>query len=236
MDCLASRTEESGEIIFNRCLYQSVHEEVLQCWLHGFGDASQRAHCAMVYLVYHQTSGVYSSLLAAKPRVAPVRKLTIPRLELTSVRILAKLSTTVKNALVSQREIEDITLWLDSKTALFWIENRGEWKQFVKNWVKEILALTTKQQWRYFPTYDNPSDIGSRSMKASELEKNNLWWFGPEWLTQQVSEWPKQEKRECTEEVEQESNVHFTAVKAEKETCIHKLIDISKFSNEARLY
>ena len=30
-----------GEIIFNRCLYQSVHDEVLQCWLHGFGDASQ---------------------------------------------------------------------------------------------------------------------------------------------------------------------------------------------------
>ena len=41
---------------------------------------------------------------------------------------VAKLSTIVKNALVSQREIEDDTLWLDSKTALFWIENRGEWK------------------------------------------------------------------------------------------------------------
>ena len=209
---------------------------MLQCWLHGFGDASQRAYCAMVYLVYHQTSGVYSSLLAAKPRVAPVKKLTILRLELTSARILAKPSTTVKNALVSQREIEDVTLWLDSKTALFWIEHRGEWKQFVKNRLKEILALTTKKQWRHCPTYDNPSDIGSRGMKASELEKNNLQWFGPEWLTQHVSEWPKQEKRECTKEVEKESHIHFTAVKTEEEADIHKLIDISKFSNETRLY
>ena len=142
-----------GEIIFNRCLYQSIHDEVPQSWLHGFGDASQRAYSAIVYLVYHQTSSVFSSLLAAKPRVAHVKKLTIPRLELTSARILAKLSTTVKNASVSQREIEDDTLWLDRKTALFWIENRGEWKQFVKNRVKEILALTIKQQWRYCPTY-----------------------------------------------------------------------------------
>ena len=102
--------------------------------------------------------------------------------------------------------------------------------------VKEILALTTKQQWRYCPTYDNPSDIGSRGMKASELEKSNLWWFGPEWLTQYVSEWPKQEKRECTEEVEKESHVHFTAVKTDEEAGIHKLIDILKFSNETRLY
>ena len=47
----------------------------------------------------------------------------------------------------------------------------------------------------------NQSDIGSRGMKASELEKNNLWWFGPEWLTQYVSEWPKQEKRKCTKKL-----------------------------------
>ena len=91
--------KKAREIVFSRCFYQSVDEDVLQCWIHGFGDASKNAYCAMVYLVYCQTSGTYSSLIAAKTRVAPVKRLTIPQLELMSPRILATLSTTVKNAL-----------------------------------------------------------------------------------------------------------------------------------------
>ena len=67
-----------NEIILKRCLYQNIHEETLECWLHGFRDASNKAFCANVYLVYQQTSGVYSSLIVAKPRVAPVKKKLYP--------------------------------------------------------------------------------------------------------------------------------------------------------------
>ena len=95
----------------------------------GFGDTSKKAFCANAYLVYQQTSGVYSRLIAAKPRVAPVKKRTIPRLELMSTRILTTLTNTVRSALESQREIKSTTLWLDSKTVLCWLLNRVEWKQ-----------------------------------------------------------------------------------------------------------
>ena len=141
-----------------------------------------------------------------------------------SSRILATLSTTVKNALEKQREIESVNLWLDSKTELFWIENRGEWKQFVKNGFD--VALTTINQWRYCPTSYNPVDIGTRGIKTCELTNNSFWRHC----------WLKQEKNGCTEEAEQEILVHVGAVKMKPNTGIHKVLDISRFSNEAKLY
>ena len=35
----------------------------------------------------------------------------------------------------------------DSITALIWIDNKVEWKQFVKHRVEEILKTTTSDRW-----------------------------------------------------------------------------------------
>ena len=51
--------------------------------LHGFSDASQRAYAAVIYLVYKYNSEVYKVfLISAKSKVAPVKTMAIPRLEL----------------------------------------------------------------------------------------------------------------------------------------------------------
>ena len=78
--------------------FDSPKEEVLDCYLHGFGDASNKAYCAEVYFVYSTQDGVYVRLLTSRSRVAPLKTLTIPRLELMSARILAQLMDTVKKA------------------------------------------------------------------------------------------------------------------------------------------
>ena len=44
--------------------------------------------------------------------------------------------------LQSQVQIDKTYLWLDSKTAIYWIKGSKEWKQFVQNRVNEILSLT----------------------------------------------------------------------------------------------
>ena len=230
-----------NDIILKRCLYQNIHEETLECWLHGFGDASKKAFCENVYLVYQQTSGVYSSLITAKPRVAPVKTRTIPRLELMSARILTTLTNTVRSALESLREIRSTTLWLDSKTVLYWLRNRGEWKQFVKHRVDEILAHTAKDQWKYCPTFDNPADIGTRGTNGSKLKDSSLWWCGPKWLTGNVNDWPEQEQIGCTEEVMAEGRpakvqMATVSIKQEAKFGVQMLIDITRFSKEIRLY
>jgi len=68
------------------------------------------------------------SILTANSRylqTAALKTLTIPRLELMSARILAQLMETVKKALESQLEISRVKYWLDSKTALCWIQTGG---------------------------------------------------------------------------------------------------------------
>ena len=70
-------------ISINRCLYYNIWENVLTSYLHGFGDASDLAYCAMVYFVYETKTGTYVKLLTGKTRVAPLKPLTIPRPELT---------------------------------------------------------------------------------------------------------------------------------------------------------
>ena len=110
----------TNEIRVNRCLYDSVGvKEVTECYLHGFGDESKKAYCALIYFMYRTTDGkTHVRLLASKTRVAPLKELSIPRLELMLARILAHLMHTMKNVLHSQRKLNGVKFWLDSKTAL----------------------------------------------------------------------------------------------------------------------
>ncbi|KAK2548377.1 hypothetical protein P5673_031445 [Acropora cervicornis] len=138
---------ETKEIQIDRCLYD-VEERVweqswLRCYLHEFGDASKKAYCAAVYFVYLGTDGkTHIRVVARETRVALLKELSIPHLELMSARILAQLMATVRVALQSQLKIDGMKFWLDSKTALSWIQNKGKWKQSVHHRVNEILKLT----------------------------------------------------------------------------------------------
>ena len=68
------------EVVIGRCLYGTRDERVKECYLHGFGDASKKAYCTMVYLVYLTEDGkAHVRLVANKTRVAPLKVITIPR-------------------------------------------------------------------------------------------------------------------------------------------------------------
>ncbi|XP_012227904.1 uncharacterized protein [Linepithema humile] len=68
------------------------HSSDLAYEIHGFADASSRAYAAVVYLrVLHSLSSFQISLLVAKTKVAPVKTVSIPRLELNAVVLLSRL-------------------------------------------------------------------------------------------------------------------------------------------------
>ena len=73
-----------------------IGDKIISVTLHGFGDASKHAYCAMIYLDCDTCTRSYTKLLCAKTRVAPLKELSIPKLELMSARILVNLMETVK--------------------------------------------------------------------------------------------------------------------------------------------
>ena len=161
--------------------------------LHGFSDASQLAMAAVIYLTVTSPSTAHkvSTLVCSKTKVAPLKKLTIPRLELTAALMLAKLMKYVQATL--QLNIATIHLWTDSQVTLTWIKSHASrWKDYVRNRVSQIQELTQEAHWRHVPGSSNPADCASRGLTTAQLEHHHLWWTGPSWITQPTTSWPSQ--------------------------------------------
>ncbi|OXA55097.1 hypothetical protein Fcan01_10291 [Folsomia candida] len=168
---------------------------------HTFCDASSKAYAAVVFVRVDEGGVVRVHLLQAKARVSPLKKITIPRLELLGCLIGSRLRSSVIKAL-SMENIESY-FCSDSSTALAWIRRNDEWGTFVGNRVKEICSLTSQSQWRFVPGVMNPADLPSRGCTPSQLVKSR-WWEGPEWLTKPQHEWPSPQVEYDEEEVRRE--------------------------------
>ena len=85
-------------------------ESVISLQLHGFGDGSEVAYAAAVYLGVEASQGVYVYLLMNKSRVVPLSKQTISRTELLASLVLSRLITRVRSALLPLVKITEIFL------------------------------------------------------------------------------------------------------------------------------
>ncbi|XP_003382323.1 conserved hypothetical protein, partial [Trichinella spiralis] len=89
--------------------------------LHAFGDASETAYGAVVYLVVtEEDHSTISNLVMAKSPVAPLKKMTLPRLELMAAQMAAKLITFVRDAM--KIRIDRLTCCTHGKITLCWIK------------------------------------------------------------------------------------------------------------------
>ncbi|KAK9730068.1 Pao retrotransposon peptidase [Popillia japonica] len=191
--------------------HQSVPRKILASnyeflEIHDFSDASERAYGVCVYILSVTKDHVTSSLLRSKSRVAPLKSTTLPRLELCGALLLARLIVKVRSIL--NDPIRRTCLWTDSTIVLAWLRASSKtWKTFVANRVGEIQDLTDINDWYHVATHDNPADLVSRSVTASELLNSEIWWHGPCWVTQlkmpqpqqpTLGEVPKEETRNQT--------------------------------------
>ena len=180
---LSSKLLEARPFLNPCCYLDGIHEQVISYSLCGFCDASLKAYVAVVYLLIETPSERHVRIVASKTRVSPLKTQTIPRLELLSALLLARLMASITQAVKSELPLSEPHCFSDSTVAVFWIRGvEKSWKQFVQNRALEIRKLLPPEHWRHCSSQDNPADVPSRGHTPQQLADSQLWMNGPEWL------------------------------------------------------
>ena len=163
---------------------------VVRAELHHFSDASETGYGQCSYLrLIDENNNVHCSLVMAKSRVAPLKTITIPRLELQA----ATLSVKVAKFLEDQLQYDSIQhhFWTDSKIVLAYISNKAKkFHVFVANRVSQILQHSEIDQWSHIASDHNPADMASRGKQTAALNQS-VWFSGPDFLWNQTIEYSK---------------------------------------------
>ena len=180
-----------SQVHIPRC-YFPKDAQLASLQLHGFSDASEDAYSGVVYLRMEDTEGsIHVALVASKTRVAPLKRLSIPRLELCGAQLLTKLLSHVRLNL--NIPIEDVFAWTDSTIVINWLDGSPRrFKTYVGNRVSFIISHVPSKNWNHVRGEQNPADCASRGLFPKELIEHELWWQGPAWLKLSPPNWPKQ--------------------------------------------
>ncbi|XP_075163153.1 uncharacterized protein LOC142235779 [Haematobia irritans] len=218
-----------SEIEFDRSFWSTG--EMVSIELHGFSDASLRAYGAVVYARACDADGkITVVLVASKSRVAPLKSLSLPRLELQGAVLLAGLMNRVKKYIAFGNPAT--FYWTDSTLVLQWLASHpSRWSTFIANRVSKIHSTSLVQDWYKIEGRDNQADIVSRGMYPSELKTSELWFKGPKFLNNLKESWPimGSEPLQISEEME-ERRAEFTLTATASDERID-LVSTRKFSN-----
>ena len=186
--------QSAEKIAIPRC-YSTKIPNATSIQLHIFVDASDALFAAVGYLRVEDSEGVVDvALVGAKTRVAPLKMLSIPRLELQAAVLGVRQAT----SMLSEHRIfvDKVCFWSDSETVLGWLrcENVRRYKQFVAFRVSEVLDSTSVTDWRWIGTNDNVADDATKWRKVPTFDCNDRWFKGPDFLRQPEQQWPQRTK------------------------------------------
>ncbi|XP_022172770.1 uncharacterized protein LOC111035451, partial [Myzus persicae] len=190
---LWARYQSELQLVENILIPRRVtHDHASSLQLHAFSDSSEKGYAAAVYLRVETATTVHCHLITGKSKVAPLKRSTIPRLELCGAVLASKLLRFVADAYKDRITIDELHAWTDSTTALVWIRSSPHrWATFIANRTSLIHDLNPPSIWRHVPTKENPVDCASRGLFPSELLNHSLWWTGPSFLLNPPEKWPK---------------------------------------------
>ncbi|XP_065078978.1 uncharacterized protein LOC135701958 [Ochlerotatus camptorhynchus] len=196
--------------------------------LHVFVDASLVAFSCVAYFRIIDQGQVRCALVAAKSKVAPLKPLSIPRLELQAAVLGSRLMKSVQES--HTLPIRRRMIWSDSSTVLSWIQSdQRRYRQSVAVRVGEILSETSVDEWRKVPGKLNVADEATKWGEGPCFKNGSRWFTGPEFLYKAELEWPGNELPEPN--IPEDLRV----IHAHHREITEPLIDYRRFSKWERL-
>ncbi|GFY45804.1 integrase catalytic domain-containing protein [Trichonephila inaurata madagascariensis] len=169
------------QISLPRTYFSNVETKMAE--IHIFSDASQKAYGCVAYFRKGTNDDIFTSFIIAKCRLAPLKKLSLARLELMGALVSARLAEYLSNSFPWITS-DNIFFWSDSQIILHWIQGDPlRLKEFVRNRVREIQEKSDPNHWNYCRGKTNPADKLTRGLSIYALVKDEVWWRGPDWLS-----------------------------------------------------
>ncbi|XP_070550707.1 uncharacterized protein [Ptychodera flava] len=168
-----------------------------------------------------------------KARVAPLKRITIPRMELTAASIAVKFAHMITKEM--DYPFDRVIYWTDSMSVLCYINNStSRFHTFVANRLATIHEGSKAEQWRYINTKENPADAASRGLHVKDNRMTKLWLKGPDFVIMEESKWPKTELCGAVPQDDPEvKRVAASVIKEDHHSIMDKLL--SRYSSWVRL-
>ena len=131
-----------GEITVPRCYFSRLEHKGVTFQLHHFCDASESGYGTISYLCLEDLDGFSEcAFVTGKFRNAPIKSVSILRLELQGALFAVRIDSAVRREL--EFSFEKVIFWTDSMIVLNYIRNESRcFQTYVANRVTEIRELT----------------------------------------------------------------------------------------------
>ena len=199
-----------------------------------FSDASEYAYGGCAYVRWELDDSTFaSSLLCAKGRVAPVKRVTIPRLELCAAVVASRLHVFIKKE--CRIHFAKVIFIVDSKIVQAMIQKDSYgFKTYASVRVGEIQAATKKESWAWTESDENIADWTTRMRSPYELGQESDWQSGPKWLKLDETDWPISYCTAVDELPEMQQTAIANTIEV-KDRSRHNIFNIERYSSYSRL-
>ncbi|XP_058839467.1 uncharacterized protein LOC131694941 [Topomyia yanbarensis] len=195
--------------------------------LHVFVDASENGYAAVAYFRYEEGNTIECAFVTAKTRVAPLKYVSIPRLELQAAVIGTRLAKAIGET--HRIAVQKRFFWTDSRDVLCWLRSdHRKYSKYVGARVGEILENSELSEWFWVPTKMNVADEGTKWQRIPDISPSSRWFNGPFFMWQQRSSWPPQPMNHGTTTTEINHSVNLHAVRV-------PVINFAKYSSWRKL-
>ena len=177
---------------FPRCFKPANYDENYLPDLIVFGDGSKQAFCTLAYIRWRLMDGSFKCfLLTGKTRVSPLRKISVPRIELMGALAAVRIAENVERAL--KIKFGSRYFMTDSSAVFGMIAGEcGSFQEFVGVRVGEIKSKSVpNKEWFWVGTKDNLADLGTRDdVTPDMMTSESAYQCGQPWMYLEKDKWP----------------------------------------------